>query len=425
MASQGMEKADADLRPRLESLRAENLFAEPPLSSGPSRTWQELQRHLEWQSKLLESSRHHDRFLIIRPGDRWVACPAVRNSSKRACSFRVDAARLRALEPRALDDVYTGRMPWDSLLLQAQHHASDGVTTMTSRAPPGLGNIVEGLVFGAVLAVASRRVFLVEGWPSAAAAFEAPLTHLLLGSNASRASRAWAVRLAQAQPPQSPRFDTFASHDGSSAVDFICASPLEVQPSAPVWRIYTNENALPLLRTNDHARNSTAFLRADGAAAWPAIVRALLRPRAHVLSAADAFYDAHMRGHVTLGMHFRCAVVDGFCHRSALASAIRCARARLEALQNRTGVRPRLFLAALHGRTRAYLASALSPYASGAALWQSEESEWQDATDEQEQVCGWLRHAPFDGCAITSWSAWEGGCDCGARRLIAVCVSAP
>ena len=149
---------------------------------------------------------------------------------------------------------------------------------MPIRIPPGLGNIVEAVVSAAAVAIATRRILLIEGWPTASIGFGPPLSELIvetppwiLGDNGTAATmvtadrrtargnrslhthsnrstrlpstRSWQARLNLAQPPGSSRFDTFASHDGLSAAPLFCKAALPHEPSAKVWRIMSNESS--------------------------------------------------------------------------------------------------------------------------------------------------------------------------------------
>ena len=265
------------------------------------------------------------------------------------------------------------------------------------RAPPGLGNILEALTSAAALAIATRRILVIEGWPTASSSFGAPLSELLVGrtdvplllnplpspSDSATSLGTWHARLMRAQPPGSRRFDTFASHDGLSAASVICGksgnSPVSRrEPQARVWRIYSNEYFLPLLRDHPEAiaRPEVRFLSADGPGVWAALVHGLLKPVPAIQQRVEDFYARHMlrsEAHPTrpptMGFHLRCVNLNGHCSARILTQATRCAYHRLRSLENATrqpgqpaGMRAQLFIATMSSHAREYMRDILSTH---------------------------------------------------------------
>ena len=453
-------------------------------------TQRALADHLAWQQRqLISGDPHKDRFLVVHPGDRFVAC--IGSTSKDAC-IPASKRRLPLLDEHTRDQVgsmhvtdrpYRGRCNWDALVmaslpcnlahiglanwrpdgyralvaqcgrskltwsqrialnnsyfirpdiapcnatLAARSSARDMLDMLEPmRTPPGLGNIVEAVISAAALAILTRRILVIEGWPTAPASFGPPLAPGLLvgrtdledGQHAHAINRSivgpWHARLVKAQPFGSPRFDTFASHDGLSAASLICHSSLDREPAARVWRVYSNENFLPIIRANKRVEQSGGFIARDGPAVWSTLARALMVPTPDVEARVAAYYAKHIArrpavgtagraaatGSVeqdrppTLGFHFRCVNLNGACTARNMAMASHCALLRLRALENATlplatdgARRPRraqLFLATIHSKARRHIEAHLRLHGHK-VIWHGDAQERQEASESQE-----------------------------------------
>ena len=390
--------------------------------------------HLAWQRAVLASPNgsfaEHVSFLVLRPGDRFVVCGE--HVSRKSCTIG-SRRRMRELDGASAVEPYLGNCSWDAIVIgstsdDAQKHFQCNSTAR--RPPPGLGNVLQGVVSALAVAIASRRVLLIDGWDTATAALGPPLTDVLLppspdipsdrGSpkpghaHASRGGTgaAWREMLAAAEAEQGSHYDTFASHDGLSAASPICHSRFgAAEPAARVWRIYANEYFVPLLRANPHPHRASELLAGSRrprshitSDVWTDALHALIRPRAHIERAVAAFHAAHLAGRPSLGFHLRCVNLDGQCSPRQLAGAASCALSRLGALSNastmvmratgaatpHTPARPPvLFLATLHRSAREHLRAFLHQRGYE-VVWYGENAQERQETSALQEESRWI-----------------------------------
>ena len=362
-----------------------------------------LESHLQWQrNQLKEDSRNH-RFLVYRPGNRWLVCAsgpvrryAAHNRKLPGCM----SARQQYLGSRPAP--YTGH--WDDAIANVM----SGTFTNYSRvdAITGLGNIMSGLISVAAVAMLSRRILLVENWTSAAHSLEWPMTQLLLHTSGFEDS------LERAQSSGS-RLDSFMAEDDFSIANHLCSVNLRNNPEARVWRIVSDQYFLPLLFLNPHHKRDLAAassLSSSGngrqhtsSPVWGPALEFLLRPRRALVGAAHSFEETNLRpdGAKVLAIHMRCVVSDGRCAGRNLYLAAECARKRAIA-QNAT----RVFVAAMHHSHRAMIAGHLNGTAQ--VFWSGEAVGAQHQTDshEDKRLTDLLLLARADELLLTTHSSF-------------------
>ena len=325
-----------------------------------------LARHMAWQRNQLRSATRDPtaeapRFLVLRPGTYSDLCRKVVG----------DGTCFRASPPR-MPESLAAHEHWDDLLTA---NRTDGA----QRLLPGMGNIMVAVASAAVVALLSRRVLLVENW-TATGTFDAPLSELLVGLGTTTG---WEPHLARAQAMS--REETFLAHDGSWLANRICSSDLSSWPPARVWRIFSNQYFLPLLRANPFHHAALSGMESRGGGLWAPLVQTLLRPAPALRARIERFERNELRAISThpqpstassassrtpllLTMHVRCSFpLSGWCSSNKLASYARCARARIAAARRRDTQRSEgaarpvvLFIATMHDRDRRTLAALLS-----------------------------------------------------------------
>lgn len=328
-----------------------------------------LHKHFAWQQRVLErksstKSEQALRFLILRPGDRGTVC-----TTPYLASGKCAPLPLRWFTPDPTDGVAATREHVDDIVIRTavEHKIFPDAGPRIYRNLPGLGNIVAALASAAITAMLSRRILLVENWTIAGESFGPPLSHMLLGS---QHDMGWAPLVAVAQLES--RRETFLASDDVSLASTLCASNLRHEPSARVWRVFSNQYFLPLLWLNPHHRAQLRLWRPS----WPRLVSAMLIPRPSLRRAIDTHAATARLGAAvispssswrrdprttlppaapSLTMHLRCMqTLSGFCNRQQLADYSACARQRI----NATGART-IFIATMHQRDRQRMASLL------------------------------------------------------------------
>ena len=155
--------------------------------------------HVAWQRAVLRHGRPLADIIVLRPGDRFVVCGAA-VSRKTCVNAGAGSARKRMKELDSASEIepYRGNCSWDALVLASTSEDAKRAFECTStavRTPPGLGNILQAVVSSFVLAIATRRVLLIEGWDTAFATLGPPLTDMMLWCGGRRAhesrARAW------------------------------------------------------------------------------------------------------------------------------------------------------------------------------------------------------------------------------------------
>ena len=304
-----------------------------------------LRRHVRWQRGLLNRTTHNMRqrqhavrYLVLRPGNKFTVCNAKGMSDVRQHCFRYQSPR--GARPDG--------MHWDRFILNRRRDLT--------RPIPGLGNVALSLVSAAAVAIASKRVLLLENFSSVGASFGAPLHDLLVETSG------WAPHLAAASRLQGGAADGWMAHDDFAAFETLCAADLRRTPAAPVWRIFSNQYFLPLLLLNPHhapAMESMAeALEGDGGLSlWTPGIRSLWRPRPRLGERIDAFMaSSGLAGGAYVAMHVRSNLVEQRDSSRRLSSAVACARSRLAATNSST-----LFLATMFSANRRALKEALAP----------------------------------------------------------------
>jgi len=314
-----------------------------------------LREHLRWQRAELargDVEREPPRFLVLRPGDKLTVCRPHGDADLRKQCFR-------ATPPSTAGPA---GVHWDATMLRDQPAG-------TSRPVPGLGNVALSLVAAAAVAIASRRVLLLENFTRPGASFGAPVRELLAESSGWAPALASASRLGAA--------DGFASHDDFSAFAVLCSADLRVTPAARVWRVWSNQYFAPLLLLNPHhAAQVEAMAEAlEGSASgdgedggggggggggrrslWTPGLRALWRPSERLRAQLELFRAAKLRERY-VGIHVRVSLQEQEKKLDRLGGAVSCLRARLAANNAST-----VFLATMHSANRRALAQALRPF---------------------------------------------------------------
>ena len=311
-----------------------------------------LQDHLHWQAMHYESPLAGEAsFIVLSPGDRHSQCT---RGTPQKCRGRAFAAAGRT-PPTRIQEGAASFSRWDDELTG---HGS------RHRPLPGLGNGALPLVSAAVLAIVTGRVLLLENWTYSRHAFAAPLLELLVDGNP------WEPFLQRAQ--RISHRELFLAHDDFSSSSLLCSTDLanEATVAQRVWRIYSNQWFLPLLRANPHHANAILAMAPDGGL-FSAMAKVLMRPSHQVSTLIDSAHatwnSAALRGALGhagstgqyIAMHVRCSSNWYGCSKRVLHAAVRCARARLK-LQPGKAAEKLIFVAAQHAHMRLELEAALN-----------------------------------------------------------------
>jgi len=143
------------------------------------------------------------------------------------------------------------------------------------RPIPGFGNIALAIVSSFILAIETKRVFLIKDFSHADSVFSYPLNKLLLETSN------WSI-------PKKNTLVSFASHDANSAYKHICKLPRN--PTQRTWLIYSNMYFAPLI----HIFKKKPI--------WHESINFLFRPKPHILNSIKAYPNytgIHLRNKIS------------------------------------------------------------------------------------------------------------------------------